>query len=119
MNRPAVDMLCASMETMQAHADSVFAIACANLFDAASQRRGAFEVPLWSGLRLLALAQPHTTTPQGQRAAGHAVPLKDHEIALIRKAVDDAQGNADATAHALGISRATVYRRLQAKRQGH
>ena len=119
MNRPAADMLCASSDTMQSHADSVFAIGCAELFDAASQHRGAFEMPLWSGLRLLALAQPHAIAPIGQRTSGHAVPLNDHEISLIRKAVEDAQGNVDAAARALGISRATVYRRLQGKRQGH
>ena len=34
------------------------------------------------------------------------------ESALIRKAVDDAQGNVVAAARALGISRATVYRKL-------
>ena len=116
MNRPAVDMLGALPDTLQSHAESVFAIGCPELFDAASQRRGAFEVPLWSGLRLLALAQPHTAAPTGQRASGHAMPLKDHETSLIRKAVEDAQGNVDAAARALGISRATVYRRLQAKR---
>ncbi|AOW13723.1 histidine kinase [Hydrogenophaga crassostreae] len=119
MNRPAIEMLCASPETMQAHADSVFALSCADLFDAASQHRGAFEVPLWSGLRLLALAQPHTAGQLGQHASGHGVPLKDHEISLIRKAVEDAQGNVGAAARALGISRATVYRRLQTKRSGH
>jgi transcriptional regulator of acetoin/glycerol metabolism len=119
MNRPAMEMLCATPETMRGHADSVFAISCADLFDAASQHRGAFEVPLWSGLRLLALAQPHSTAQQGHQASGHGVPLKDHETSLIRKAVEDAQGNVGAAARALGISRATVYRRLQSKRPGH
>jgi transcriptional regulator of acetoin/glycerol metabolism len=38
--------------------------------------------------------------------------LKDIETALIRKAVDDARGNVMQAAKALGISRATVYRRL-------
>ena len=39
-------------------------------------------------------------------------PLKDIETALIRKAVDDARGNVQKAARTLGISRATVYRRL-------
>jgi sigma-54 dependent transcriptional regulator, acetoin dehydrogenase operon transcriptional activator AcoR len=116
MNRPAIEMLCATPDTMSAHADSVFAIGCAELFDAASQHRGAFEVPLWSGLRLLALAQPHTTATKGHGMSGHAMPLKDHETSLIRKAVEDAQGNVEVAARALGISRATVYRRLQSKK---
>lgn len=116
MNRPAIEMLCAAPHAMPVHADSVFAIGCAELFDAASQHRGPFEVPLWSGLRLLALAQPHHAAQIGQRMAGHAVPLKDHETSLIRKAVEDANGNVEMAARALGISRATVYRRLQTKK---
>jgi len=37
------------------------------------------------------------------------------EIALIRKAVADARGNVVQAAQALGISRATVYRKLGKK----
>ena len=118
MNRPAIEMLCATPDTLSAHADSVFAIGCGELFDAASQHRGAFEVPLWSGLRLLVLTQPHNAAQVGQNMSGHAVPLKDHETSLIRKAVEDAQGNVEVAARALGISRATVYRRLQTKKPG-
>jgi transcriptional regulator of acetoin/glycerol metabolism len=43
------------------------------------------------------------------------VPLRDVEIALIRKAVADARGNVVKAAQALGISRATVYRKLGKK----
>jgi transcriptional regulator of acetoin/glycerol metabolism len=116
MNRPAIEMLCATPHTTSVHSDSIFAINCADLFDAARQHRGAFEVPLWSGLRLLAMAQTHATATAGQRTTGHAVPLKDHETSLIRKAVEDAQGNVEVAARTLGISRATVYRRLQSKK---
>ena len=45
------------------------------------------------------------------------MPLKDLETALIRKAVDDARGNVMDAARALGISRATIYRKLGAKRR--
>ena len=38
--------------------------------------------------------------------------LRDLEVELIRKAVQDARGNVMAAAKALGISRATVYRKL-------
>ncbi|HEY9222902.1 MAG TPA: helix-turn-helix domain-containing protein, partial [Variovorax sp.] len=38
--------------------------------------------------------------------------LRDVETALIRKAVDEARGNVAEAARALGISRATVYRKL-------
>ena len=119
MNRPAIEMLSASPATMTAHADTLFAINCAELFDAARQHRGPFEIPLWSGLRLFALAQPHTAAPKGQGMPGQAMPLRDHETSLIRKAVEDAQGNVEVAARVLGISRATVYRRLQARKPGN
>ncbi|MGC1173979.1 helix-turn-helix domain-containing protein, partial [Polaromonas sp.] len=47
--------------------------------------------------------------------AAPALPLKDVETALIRKAVNEAKGNVMKAARALGISRATVYRRLGGK----
>jgi transcriptional regulator of acetoin/glycerol metabolism len=40
------------------------------------------------------------------------MPLKDVESALIQKAVRDARGNVAQAARLLGISRATVYRKL-------
>ena len=69
------------------------------------------EVPLWSGLRLQALPQ----SPESAQAVPPRVPLRDVEIALIRKAVADARGNVVKAAQALGISRATVYRKLGRK----
>jgi transcriptional regulator of acetoin/glycerol metabolism len=104
------------------HCSELFAMPWEMLFDAArghsSGDAAPLEVPLWSGLRLHALAQA-----QGQeadRAAGRSgpgagtgrLPLKELEIALIRKAVDDARGNIMQAARTLGISRATVYRKL-------
>ena len=70
------------------------------------------ELPLWSGLRLLALPQV-AGAPAGESAL--QVPLRDAEIAMIRKAVADARGNVMKAAQALGISRATVYRKLPRK----
>jgi sigma-54 dependent transcriptional regulator, acetoin dehydrogenase operon transcriptional activator AcoR len=67
------------------------------------------ELPLWSGLRLQVQAQLSTRAREGDNGR---LPLRDMESALIRKAVDDAQGNVVAAARALGISRATVYRKL-------
>lgn len=119
MNRPAMELLDHRFLGAAMHCDNVFAIAHSELFDAARQHRGAFEVPLWSGLRLLALAQEQTgcTDFHGVPAlSGHGLPLRDYETSLIRKAVEDAQGNVGEAARALGISRATVYRRLQSKR---
>lgn len=100
------------------HASDLFAIPPDMLFEAARkpQQTNALEVPLWTGLRLHALpirwgqaAPIHVRST----AATHAPPpLKDIETALIRKAVEDASGNVMQAAKALGISRATVYRRL-------
>lgn len=102
------------------HASEVFGIAFELLFDAAHQNDTVLEIPLWNGLRLLALpvARDHDvhtiqTTPA---ATGHAQrPLKDIESELIRRAVDQARGNVAQAAQALGISRATVYRKLGQK----
>ena len=101
------------------HATDLFAMAFEMLFDAARKQscKSALELPLWTGLRLHALpiiGGQVDTTPTSQLSAPAAPPspLKDIETALIRKAVDDARGNVMQAAKTLGISRATVYRRL-------
>ena len=99
-----------------AHAETLFATPLSALFDAARRHKPALDLPLWSGLRLQAWvhAREHgagTPTP----AAGEAenLSLKDLELHLIRKAVADARGNVQQAARTLGISRATVYRKLR------
>ena len=107
------------------HCSELFALPFEMLFDAArrpdSLQASALEVPLWTGLRLHALPllmdQSALRTSFRRPAAtpsASAAPqsLKDIETALIRKAVDDARGNVYQAAKALGVSRATVYRRL-------
>ena len=95
------------------HCSELFAQPWEPLFDLARHAEQApVEVPLWSGLRLNCLPQ----SPADARAgAGARVPLRDVEIALIRQAVSDARGNVMEAARALGISRATVYRKLAQK----
>lgn len=96
------------------HASDVFALPYHLLFDAARSGR-TVDLPLWSGLRVQALAL-HTQTASS--VAGHlpggndTVPLKTLEANLIRRAVEQAQGNVALAAQTLGISRATVYRKL-------
>jgi transcriptional regulator of acetoin/glycerol metabolism len=95
-----------------AHCSELFAQHWESWFDLArsSGPQLPLEVPLWSGLRLQALPQLPEAANMAQR-----VPLRDAEIALIRKAVADARGNVVKAAQALGISRATVYRKLGKK----
>jgi transcriptional regulator of acetoin/glycerol metabolism len=113
LNRPAADMLGIAPGMAPGHCSEVFAVPVETLFDAARGQRGPLEVPLWSGLRLSVLAQPNTGGERGPMlGTNHGLPLKDMETAMIRKAVDDARGNVKEAARALGISRATVYRKL-------
>ena len=108
-NRVAADMLDLAGSDSTTHAESLFAVPLGALWDAARASRAPMELPLWSGLRLQVQAQLSHAAREG---SAHRLPLRDMESALIRKAVDDAQGNVVAAARALGISRATVYRKL-------
>ena len=51
-------------------------------------------------------------------ASTAALPLREVETSLIRKAVEEARGNVAQAARALGISRATVYRKLGSGKRG-
>jgi transcriptional regulator of acetoin/glycerol metabolism len=96
-----------------AHCSELFAQPWEPLFDEAAQAAPEpVEVALWSGLRLQVLPlRASREAPPVRRT-----PLRDVEIALIRKAVADAKGNVMQAAQALGISRATVYRKLSQRR---
>lgn len=94
--------------------NDLFALPLHMMFDAARRGDAVLEVPLWSGLRVQVRPQRG-----GSGAAASASPspdnrprLRDVETALIRKAVADARGNVAEAARTLGISRATVYRKL-------
>lgn len=99
------------------HVSEVFGIALELLFDAARHSAPALDVPLWTGLHLQAQAVQRADEAQARyhplrAGAGDTVPLKDIQSAVIRKAVEQARGNVAKAAQALGISRATVYRKL-------
>jgi transcriptional regulator of acetoin/glycerol metabolism len=104
------------------HVSELFGVPPELLFDAVRLSNPAIEIPLWSGLRLQAMPVERRYE---ERPTGSAVrplvaqqrPLKDIETALIHKAVEQARGNVTAAARALGISRATVYRKLGQKIQ--
>ena len=94
------------------------------LFDAARRESPSpqvpFEVPLWSGIKVhaVALLPAHSgkRAPIVRSSAASPIrPLWDVETALIRKAVQGAHGNVMQAARELGISRATVYRKIGSK----
>lgn len=99
------------------HVSDVFGVPYQMLFDAVRRPDATLEIPLWTGLRLQALPIERSREDIPLRAerrsqASDGLPLKDIETALIRKAVDQARGNVAQAARTLGISRATVYRKL-------
>jgi sigma-54 dependent transcriptional regulator, acetoin dehydrogenase operon transcriptional activator AcoR len=92
----------------QPHAGDVFACAWQSLFDLTQQTRG-LELPLWSGLRI----QVQTGQTHHPLAVTPTAPaLKAAESDLIRRAMQQAHGNVNEAARHLGISRATLYRKI-------
>jgi transcriptional regulator of acetoin/glycerol metabolism len=107
------------------HCSELFAMPWEMLFDAAGRdaygQPAPIDVPLWSGLRLHAVSvnrgQGGTGASAQRSAQGHDhQSLRDVETALIHKAVIQAKGNVMQAARELGISRATVYRKLGNKK---
>jgi transcriptional regulator of acetoin/glycerol metabolism len=94
------------------HCSELFGQPWEPFFDLAAQAavQVPVEVSLWSGLRLVALPRR-----AGEGAGSDPVPLKEAQLAMIRRAVAEAKGNVTAAALSLGISRATVYRKLGRK----
>ncbi len=97
------------------HASDVFAVAWQSLFDL-PQHGHSMEAPLWSGLRLQAQAASSSLPHPMPTAA--AAPLKAVESDLIRRAMQQARGNVAEAAQRLGISRATLYRKLSPSKRG-
>ena len=119
-NAAARQMVAGLQGSDRVHATDVFGLPLQLLFDAARRSHTTLEVPLWSGLRLSAMAVEAARENLPQRYNTSAAPqgtqaLKDVETAMIHKAVEQARGNVAQAALALGISRATVYRKLGAK----
>jgi sigma-54 dependent transcriptional regulator, acetoin dehydrogenase operon transcriptional activator AcoR len=117
-NQTARSMLpqLSQLNSFNMHASDLFAMPFTMLFDTSRRAHVVIEVPLWSGLRLIALA----LRPENERErlhirtdsahSGHA--LRDVEADLIKQAVDQSRGNIAQAARELGISRATLYRKL-------
>lgn len=110
---------------IQSH--ELLALPWSHLIEHARQRPEApLQLPLWSGLRLLALAQagPLLRAPvmpgsgtacRGTSANAMTTPLRTSELLLIQQAMQEAHGNVTVAARNLGLSRATLYRRLASK----
>lgn len=100
----------------QVHVSDVFGLPFEPLFDAANRPGHPIELPLWSGLRLQAMAihrdEESRTLRANDSLSAPTRALREVEAAMIRKAVDDARGHVGEAARALGISRATLYRKL-------
>jgi DNA-binding NtrC family response regulator len=117
-NPVARQMVTGLQASERVHATEVFGLPIQMLFDAARRSHNTLEIPLWTGLRLnaMAVAAARENLPGRYEAPpGGTVGLKDMETAMIHKAVEQARGNVAQAAQALGISRATVYRKLSAR----
>lgn len=97
------------------HAGDVFATPWQSLFDLNAEQR--VEIPLWSGLQVQVQLDNNTRTAS---LAPRAAPmLKAIETDLIRRAMQQAKGNVAEAARRLGISRATLYRKISPQKSGN
>jgi sigma-54 dependent transcriptional regulator, acetoin dehydrogenase operon transcriptional activator AcoR len=102
------------------HLSELFATEFARLLDSRLVSE-PLTVPLWSGLQVQVRSSrsgkyaPKTSpTAVDTRVSKQVGALKAHEVDVIRDTVAQLKGNVAASAKKLGISRATVYRKLQA-----
>jgi transcriptional regulator of acetoin/glycerol metabolism len=105
-----------SLRQVQVHASELFGLPPGQLFDSAKWPDKLLELPLWSGLRLQAqVITSGCDSGSVPAQASCSQPLREVEAAMIRKALEDARGNVGQAALALGIGRATLYRKLGQK----
>jgi sigma-54 dependent transcriptional regulator, acetoin dehydrogenase operon transcriptional activator AcoR len=121
MNGTARRMLGAELAAAR-HLSDLFATPFEQLFDTRLGQE-PLVVPLWSGLQVqVRSSRSGKLTPKSMASAVDTRlykpvgALKAHEKDVIRDTVTQLQGNVAAAAAKLGISRATVYRKLSSKR---
>jgi transcriptional regulator of acetoin/glycerol metabolism len=103
----------AALSQPPVNASELFGLPFGHLFDSAKWPDKLIELPLWSGLRLQAQVTVGGADARPVRAErSRALPLREVEAAMIRKALEDARGNVGQAARTLGIGRATLYRKL-------
>jgi transcriptional regulator of acetoin/glycerol metabolism len=114
---PALNASNRQQQSERVHASDLFGVPFEMLFDAVRRHDPIIDLPLWTGLRLQALPILRTSNSCATGATARPImrntlALKDIESALIHQAVDQARGNVALAAQTLGISRATLYRKL-------
>ena len=91
----------------------VLATTTARLQHAQQHPGTVLSLSLWSGLNVQVQVVPSENPVSGTIASPmHGTRWRDQEISLIRNALNRAHGNVSAAARALGMSRATLYRKL-------
>ncbi len=99
------------------HCNDLFAMPFAMLFDTSRRTHAVIEAPLWSGLRLITMVQlpkyEGATKPLRTDSIGTGHGLRAMEAEVINQAIVQTRGNVAQAARALGISRATMYRKLR------
>lgn len=115
-NTPARQMLPAlqTHSRYPLHASELFALPWPTLFDQAGKST-PLEAPVWSGLRLHVRVHSAESANKRHTIQASPRPLKALETELIHQAVRQSGGNVAEAARSLGLSRATVYRRLNTK----
>ena len=91
--------------TSTARCEDYFSVGCFDTFIDAMSRGRVANLALWSGLQVAARWYQEPVSASD-------APLKVVEAEMIRKAINKARGNVAQAAGALGISRATLYRKL-------
>jgi sigma-54 dependent transcriptional regulator, acetoin dehydrogenase operon transcriptional activator AcoR len=121
-NSAARDMLAlfaTAPDTASQHCSELFAMPWETLFDMARHPGAGIEIPLWTGMRVY--AQPQSAELPNKALASdraHAVTLHDAQTDLIHVTMAQVRGNVAEAARRLGISRATIYRKLGQTRHG-
>jgi transcriptional regulator of acetoin/glycerol metabolism len=96
------------------HCQEVFAADYAHLIDALRSAKPV-ELPLWSGLTVIAQGLPKDQHFDPHKVQANA-PLSTLTCDFIRQTVTQTRGNVSIAARTLGISRSTVYRKLSSNR---
>ena len=103
------------------HISGIFATQWQGLFDLAQREQNQSEIPMWAGLSLHveAISAQSPSRPTRERAhlasGRNGSSLKEVQSVLIHQAMHEARGNVETAAKRLGISRATLYRKLHSR----